>query len=46
MKSIMLNFSDCATYELRPDPIVLKIKNPGINPKNLKKNNLNFFHPK
>ena len=37
MKSSMLNFCDCATYELSPDPIVLKIKNPGINPKKLEK---------
>ena len=37
MKLIMSNFSDCATYELSPDPMVLKIKNPGMNPKKLEK---------
>ena len=37
MKSIMSNFSDCAMYELSPDPMELKIKNPGMNPKKLEK---------
>ena len=37
MKSIMSKFSDCATYELSPEPMVLKIKNPGIKPKKLEK---------
>ena len=45
MKSIMSKFSDRATYELSPEPMVLKIKNPGIKPKKLEKKQFDFFIP-